>query len=530
MNTRELDRFAQLLAEPADAPRIVYVHGPPGVGKSSLLGKFARACVEAGIKPVETDLLNAQWQRPSRLRATILSAAQRLNATKSQVWILDSCELFGAHFDWFWRYVVPGLSAGILLVVASCRRPADTLAADPGWQGALTILPLGELRSTDAAALLAARSVSPAAQASTLSAAGGFPFALSYLAGQFWFTSEARPRMEWHDALAGTGRGLLGEETERVPGSAMIAAALLRRTTEGAIAAVAAAEPDDEPRMGVRELLHASAAFDAIADLPYVASDAGGLSMPAAHREVILSNLRRRDEDRYRRTWRHARAWTLSRILASDEPDVESALDHLFSLRHGALTAARPPAVADTSCAAIDLARGNAWSVVGAVAEKEGPHEAEAIARWLGADGARVMAARGARGFEAYLITVSLAKAYALETLDPVADQIVFHERIRAAHVRGAPLSNGQEGGWAVRVLGVCDREARAIGSPALPPLATTGRAWTTAFVLRHFLATSRLAASYLAARAADLVPPPARASRESPRSRARCWNRARSG
>src|SRR5579859_7991485 len=45
--TAEMSRFRALLADP-DEPRVVYVHGPGGVGKTALLHQFAWLAEEAG--------------------------------------------------------------------------------------------------------------------------------------------------------------------------------------------------------------------------------------------------------------------------------------------------------------------------------------------------------------------------------------------------------------------------------------------------------------------------------------------------
>ena len=50
----ELSRFRMILAEP-DEPRVVYVHGPGGVGKTALLHQFAWLAEQAGRRRVWLD-------------------------------------------------------------------------------------------------------------------------------------------------------------------------------------------------------------------------------------------------------------------------------------------------------------------------------------------------------------------------------------------------------------------------------------------------------------------------------------------
>ena len=52
--TAELSRFGVLLADPGE-PRVVYVHGPGGVGKTALLRQFEWLAGQAGRRSVWLD-------------------------------------------------------------------------------------------------------------------------------------------------------------------------------------------------------------------------------------------------------------------------------------------------------------------------------------------------------------------------------------------------------------------------------------------------------------------------------------------
>jgi len=67
---RELALFASALAEPAAPFTVLYVHGPGGVGKTTLLREFARVAAEARHTVVHIDARNIQ-PSPRALREAL---------------------------------------------------------------------------------------------------------------------------------------------------------------------------------------------------------------------------------------------------------------------------------------------------------------------------------------------------------------------------------------------------------------------------------------------------------------------------
>ena len=64
----ELDQFAALLSTP-DEPAVVVVHGPAGIGKSTLLRQFEAYAAEHGT-PTACGSMPAICRRPSRRSAS----------------------------------------------------------------------------------------------------------------------------------------------------------------------------------------------------------------------------------------------------------------------------------------------------------------------------------------------------------------------------------------------------------------------------------------------------------------------------
>ena len=146
----ELELFRDALGS-ADPPfSVLWVHGPGGVGKSTLLGAFADEAAALGCTPVVFDLRVTEPSPPTfaseLARACGLpagtSASDALAGLERPVLLLDTFEAAPGLEDWLRDVFVPALPAGTLTVIAGRARPGEAWRCDPGWRDLLRVVSL----------------------------------------------------------------------------------------------------------------------------------------------------------------------------------------------------------------------------------------------------------------------------------------------------------------------------------------------------------------------------------------------------
>lgn len=166
--------FGALLARGAGS--VLFVHGPGGIGKTTLLHHFAHL---AGRDGRETALLDARdVLLPEACTGTGLGPEVH---NPGSVLLLDAAEGLPEEVL---RQELPGLPLPDLVTVLAARNaPPVAWRVDPAWQDLLHSLPLGPLDPEDSLRLLRGRGVhEQSGEHRILAFARGHPLALALAA------------------------------------------------------------------------------------------------------------------------------------------------------------------------------------------------------------------------------------------------------------------------------------------------------------------------------------------------------------
>ncbi len=302
---------------------VLYVHGPGGLGKTTLLTQFARLAEQAQVAAYALDARNleptpeafsaglnlAMGADPLAIPADVLAARPG-----RQVILVDTYELLAPLDSWLRDVFLPQLPERVFLVVASRIPPAQAWRADPGWQPYLRLLPLRNLRPDEGREYLTQRNVPEEDLQSILDFTHSYPLALSLVADLY----DQRPGYHFKPSEApDVVKILLEQFLQQVPGPAHRAAlescALVRVITESLLADMLAL-PD------------VNALFEWLRGLSFVQTRPGGLFPHDLAREALAADLRWRNPEWYAELHRRARLVYTQRLQHTQGPEQQLAL------------------------------------------------------------------------------------------------------------------------------------------------------------------------------------------------------------
>jgi RimJ/RimL family protein N-acetyltransferase len=324
----ELALFGSALAGEEALLALVFVHGPGGVGKTVLLGEFARLAGEAGVPVVRLDGRDLAPSPEGFLAALGRalgeppdgSPLEALHRRPRAVLLVDTYELLGPLDAWVRETLLPELPDRHLVVLAGRDQPSTGWLADAGWRDLLRVVPLRNLRPSDSQAYLQARGVPAAQHPAALAFTHGHPLALSLVAdvsaggAQPPFDPGRRP-----DVV----RALLERFVQRLPGErhrqALEACAHVRVTTEALLAA-AVTEGD------AHEL------FGWLRRLSFVQEGPQGLFPHDLARDVLDADLRWRNPEGYVELHRRVRRFIVDHLRRARGLERQAAFFDLLYL------------------------------------------------------------------------------------------------------------------------------------------------------------------------------------------------------
>jgi hypothetical protein len=292
----ELSVLLRVLEE--HGPRVCFVYGIAGIGKSSLLARFGEECEQLGIdvaavdcrsiEPTEQGFLGglaSAFDPPTTITSTAALAAGA--GERRTVVLIDTYEVFRLADPWLRHELLPALGPGARVVVAGREPPMLEWAVERGQLGGLEVLPLGRLDDDSVQAIVRSVGFEDGPAATEIARVSrGHPLALrlaleARLAGGEM--PEADSMSQVVDALAGAFRAGLDDDAR----CALDAAAVPRRITRGVLAAMLGESAADD-------------ALETLSGLAFVEATSEGLRLHDAVQSAIVERLRALDPERFR--------------------------------------------------------------------------------------------------------------------------------------------------------------------------------------------------------------------------------------
>jgi DNA-binding CsgD family transcriptional regulator len=420
-------RLSALLSP--DGPAAVFVHGPGGIGKTTLVtGTLARLPLNWAIvdgRRMEPTVPGALAALGAALGVTAppsaTAAGEQITDAGVDVLVIDSFERLNLLDGWFRNELAIALPATVTTVLVGRRGPNVAWRTSPGWRTLLGELVVGPLTTGDVNRLLEAHGIRGEDAVRIRTFARGHPLAV-VVAGEAVARRPGLPLgsgapAEVVEELFAVLLDDLGP-TERAVAEA---ASVLRRVTLPLLAAVL-----DEPNV--------EQAWRALRELPLTVTTAAGVEFSGLAAPVLLEALELRDPARVRTLRTRAARAILDSLTHG--PDWESTADLLHLVQNPLIrNAYAPPGMLQHP---VEQARSEDHDDIVAIARRfAGEESARLTERWWQARREAFAVARAADGgVAAFSVTATVDDRAGSASEDPIV-------RAVADHLRDEPMPSG---------------------------------------------------------------------------------------
>lgn len=448
----ERERLVQLL-QPL-GPAVVFVHGPGGIGKSTLVTTTLAALP---LRVLALDGKQVEPTAPGALAAVAAALGMRALATaedagravaEAQVDVLtiDSFESLNLLDGWLRNDFVPALPAGVTTLLVGRRGPNVAWRTSPGWRQLVAELVVGPMGPADVDALLASLTVEAGDAERIRAFARGHPLAIQVAADAM----SRHPGLPI-DSVAPAEAveelfEVLLDDLAPAERRTVEAASVLRRVTLPLLAAV----------VGDEDL---QAAWRGLRGLPFTTTSSEGIMFSGVAHAVIAEAVELRDPARVRALRVRAARTILDEI--SEAPDWRGTADLLHLVQNPLIRYAYAPPGARQHPA--ERARADDHGQVVRIATRfGGPAAGRLVDDWWSTHAAAFAVVRAQDGDVAAFSTVLAVDdiSPALST-DPVVASV-------ADHLSATPMAPG---GRALLLRWVLGREQGELTTPEIATL-----------------------------------------------------------
>jgi hypothetical protein len=358
----ELAAFEQALRGPG-TPRVFYVSGPGGIGKTTLLHRFRIAARRAGRTVAVLDAREIDGT-PDGFR----SAWQARGPCS--VLLVDGYDRLLAIEDWFRDEFLSRLPPDSVVALAGREPPATPWRIDPGWRTLARSLPLTPLSTKDSIELLDRVGVPAARRDAMVTRSRGHPLTLALLAEAVTTGGGLDDLADAPDLVSALAVTLVGRLTDERQELACGLCALAWLTTR----------PMLESASGERT----GELWAWLSTRPFINRGPDGIYPHELVRDVLEADLRHRSPEHYRRIHGLIHQHAITQLRAADPGQRMLWSGQLVYLHRRSPFAAALGVLRNRgTVAVVPGAEADRREVVDLVGRVEGPTSSELARRWL---------------------------------------------------------------------------------------------------------------------------------------------------
>ncbi|TVR19948.1 MAG: ATP-binding protein [Nitriliruptor sp.] len=479
----ELELFRSAIAATTPDPAVIHLHGPGGIGKTSVLEAFAGIAAAHGASVVRLDAR----ELPASPTAVLDALRRHIEVPADGaievpgarlVLLIDTYERLAAVDDWVREQLLTRLPTDAVTVLAGRTPPGPGWRADPAWRDLLRVVSLRNLGPDDSRDYLAACGVDSTLHERLIDLTHGHPLGLSLCTDVVVRGGDIGDDGLHPDLVADLVRSFVDVVPDAHQRIVLAACAQARVTTEALLRAVlefggngqADADAAGDGTAQAHEL------FSWLHGLSFVEVGPDGVFPHELARDVLDADLRWRDAAEYTRIFRRVADHIRNRVRAVQGREQQRAISDLKFLFRNIPGVLSPvdwdawgqhhpePATPHDRAAVLAL-----------IAAAEGEQAGQIAARWWAAQPEGFSVLRGdddrVRGVVC-LVDLSAADAEDREA-DPGAAAVWEH-----AHTQRPPRA----GEVVTQTRFIVDRDAYQGPSPTLNavPIVTLQRQLTT--------------------------------------------------
>lgn len=417
----ELAAFADALTGASDL-RVFFVHGPGGIGKTTLLDAFARWARRESHGAIYLDARDVECSPPAVVEAL---AARADGLDPGAALLVDGYELLSPLDRWFREELLPSRPAGSVTVLAGRTPPATGWRLDPGWRCLTRVLELAALDRGDSHELLTRLGVSDAHLATLANLGRGYPLALAMLADSARTGQPPTRLTDAPDIVGQLCRLIVDEVPDDAHRTGLATCAHATRMTEDLLARSVGSRSAEVWRW--------------LESRPYVRRGEIGLFLHDVVRELFEAEFAQRAPQAFAALHRTVRGYFVERLTDPQEPHPDRAAAELLLMQRHSPLPEELLALREGGLLSVPKARPDEHDeIVRLVEENEGARSGALARRWINEQPDGVYRVRSVDGTAGFAVQVYLPASPGLLADDPVAQAV-----LRAVDTHG-PLRPGE--------------------------------------------------------------------------------------